>query len=239
VIGAVDSVFCSTKQLFIRHPAVSPHDLGSINNVALIDCVEDEDTGSVVHVLERAIERGGAHCRVDGLRRTDHMQQHSGQHVLSQAFVELFNWPTLSFHLGAVTCTIDLPAEIVSREQAGQAEDLANRIIAENRGVAVRYIDQEEIAQAGLRKPTERTGEIRIIDVAGFDRSACGGTHVRSTSEIRAILITGLERAKKQTRVQFICGDRVIRYARESNSTLEGHQSDDFRAAVRNSGRCR
>src|SRR5258706_4813511 len=120
---------------------------------------------------------------MEAARRRDHMQQHSGQHVLSQAFVELFNWPTLSFHLGAVTCTIDLPAESVSREQAEQAEDLANRIIRENRNVAVRYIAEEDIAGAGLRKPTERAGEIRVIDIAGYDRSACAGTHVRTTSD--------------------------------------------------------
>jgi alanyl-tRNA synthetase len=149
------------------------------------------------------------------------MQQHSGQHVLSQAFVELFGWPTVSFHLGAIHCTIDLPAESISREQAEKAEDLANRIIRDNRGVAVRYISQENISEAGLRKPTERTGEIRVIDIAGYDRSACGGTHVKTTGEIGAVVITGLERAKKQTRVQFICGDRVVRYARLANRTLE------------------
>jgi alanyl-tRNA synthetase len=149
------------------------------------------------------------------------MQQHSGQHVLSQAFVELFDWPTVSFHMGAVNCTIDLPAESISREQIEKAEDLANRIVRENRDVAVRYLAHENIAEAGLRKPTERTGEIRIIDISGFDRSACGGTHVRMTGEIGPILITGLERAKKQTRVQFICGDRVLRYARQANRTLE------------------
>jgi alanyl-tRNA synthetase len=109
----------------------------------------------------------------------------------------------------------------MSREQAEKAEDLANRIIHENRSVAVRYVNQENIAEAGLRKPTERTGEIRIIDISGFDRSACGGTHVRMTGEIGPILVTGLERAKKQTRVQFICGDRVLRYARQANRTLE------------------
>src|SRR5262249_45915087 len=178
-------------------------------------------TDSIIHVLEGAVNKGRVHCRIDASRRADHMQQHSGQHVLSQAFVELFNWPTVSFHLGAVTCTIDLAADTVLREQAEQAEDLSNRIIRENRPVAVRYISEEKIGEAGLRKPTERTGEIRIIDIAGYDRSACGGTHVRTTAEIGAILITGIERAKKQTRVQFICGDRVLRYARMANRTLE------------------
>jgi alanyl-tRNA synthetase len=209
------------KTAFYPTSGGQPNDLGTINGVSLIDCVEDEKAGVVVHVVEKIVDKGPAHCLVDAARRADHMQQHSGQHVLSQAFVELFNWPTVSFHLGVTHCTIDLPAESISREQAERAEDLANRIIRDNRNVAVRYIAHENIADAGLRKPTERSGDIRVIDIAGYDRSACGGTHVRSTGEIGAILVTGFERAKKQTRVQFICGDRVLRYARQANRTLE------------------
>src|SRR5207253_6817209 len=106
------------------------------------------------------------------------------------------------------------------QQQAEKAEDLANLIVRENRNVAVRYIAQENLAEAGLRKPTERTGDIRVIDISGYDRSACGGTHVRMTGEIGPILITGIERSKKQTRVEFICGDRVVRHAREANRTL-------------------
>jgi len=209
------------KTAFYPTSGGQPNDLGAINGIPLLDCVEDETTGAVLHVTATAIRPGAAHCRIDGVRRADHMQQHSGQHVLSQAFVDLFNLPTVSFHLGVITCTIDLPAENLSREQTEKAEDLANQIIRENRSVGVRYISKEDIAQAGLRKPTERTGDIRVIDIDGYDRSACGGTHVRTTGEIGAVLITGIERAKKQTRVQFICGDRVIRYARVANRTLE------------------
>jgi alanyl-tRNA synthetase len=209
------------KTAFYPTSGGQPNDLGTINEVPLLDCLEDEKAGAVLHVVDRHIPAGPAHCLIDATRRRDHMQQHSGQHVLSQAFVELFNWPTLSFHMGTINCTIDLPAESISREQAERAEDLANRIVRENRSVAVRYISQENIADAGLRKPTERSGEIRVIDINGYDRSACGGTHVQLTSEIGPILIIGFERAKKQTRVQFICGDRVLRYARASNRTLE------------------
>jgi alanyl-tRNA synthetase len=209
------------KTAFYPTSGGQTNDLGTINDVPLLDCVEDEKAGAVIHVVDREIPAGAAHCVIDAARRRDHMQQHSGQHVLSQAFVELFNWPTLSFHMGAVNCTIDLPAESISREQAEQAEDLANHIVRENRNVAVRYISLENIAEAGLRKPTERSGEIRVIDINGYDRSACGGTHVRTTSEIGPLLIIGVERAKKQTRVQFICGDRVLRYARAANRTLE------------------
>jgi len=198
-----------------------PNDLGTLNGVPVIDCIEDEKSGAVIHLLERPIGKGPAHGLIDARRRSDHVQQHSGQHVLSQAFVELLNLATVSFHLGALHCTIDLPAEAVTREQAEAAEDLANRIIRENRSVAVRFVAPENIAEVALRKPTERAGEIRVVDIAGYDRSACGGTHVRSTGEIGGILITGIERAKKQSRVQFICGDRVLRYARAANRTLE------------------
>jgi alanyl-tRNA synthetase len=209
------------KTAFYPTSGGQPNDTGAINEAAVIDCIEPDDEGTVIHVVDRELRAGPAHCLIDAPRRSDHMQQHSGQHVLSQAFVELFDWPTVSFHMGAVICTIDLPAESVSREQAEKAEELANRIVRENRNVAVRYLTQENIAEAGLRKPTDRRGEIRVIDISGFDRSACGGTHVRMTGEIGPILITGLERAKKQTRVQFICGDRVLRYARQANRTLE------------------
>src|SRR5262249_55558342 len=123
------------KTAFYPTSGGQPNDLGTMNDVALLDCVEDESSGEVIHVVDSAIGIGPVHCRIDATRRTDHMQQHSGQHVLSQAFVELFNWPTVSFHLGAAGCTIDLAAEAVSREQAETVEDLANRIIRENRRV--------------------------------------------------------------------------------------------------------
>src|SRR5206468_9262857 len=108
-------------------------------------------SGNIIHVIEGTITGSSVHGRIDPARRADHMQQHSGQHVLSQAFVELFNWPTVSFHLGTVSCTIDLPADSVSREQAEAGEDLANRIVRENRSVAVRYVAPEKIAEAALR----------------------------------------------------------------------------------------
>jgi alanyl-tRNA synthetase len=209
------------KTAFYPTSGGQPYDLGTLNDVPLVDCVEEEDTGKVIHVVEGSISAASVHGRIDRDRRLDHMQQHSGQHVLSHAFVELFDWPTVSFHLGAASCTIDLPVESVSLEQADRAADLANRIVLENRSVAVSYVAQENIAEAGLRKPTERAGDIRVIDIAGYDRSACGGTHVRMTGEIGPILITGIQRAKKQSRVEFICGLRVLRYARQAGRTLE------------------
>jgi len=198
-----------------------PNDLGTLNGIPLLDVYEDEASGGVIHVVAEPVGGSDVHGIVDAERRRDHMQQHSGQHVLSQAFVELFNWPTVSFHLGASASTIDLPVEAITREQAARAEDLANRVIRENRPVAVRYVNAEDISEAGLRKPTERAGDIRVIDISDFDKSACGGTHVRMTSEIGSVLITRTERAKKQTRLEFLCGGRVLRYARDANRILE------------------
>ncbi len=198
-----------------------PNDLGTLNGVPVVDVVDDESSGSVIHVAASPVPDRAVHGSIDGERRRDHMQQHSGQHVLSQAFVELFNWPTVSFHLGTAASTIDLLVEAISRDQANRAEDLANRIIRDNRLVAVRYVHAENIAEVGLRKPTERSGDIRVIDIDGFDKSACGGTHVRMTGEIGPILVTRIERAKKQTRLEFLCGGRVLRYARDANRILE------------------
>jgi len=198
-----------------------PNDLGTLNGISVLDAYEDETSGAVVHVVPEPVAGPRVHGIIDVERRRDHMQQHSGQHVLSQAFVELFNWPTISFHLGASASTIDLPVDVITRDQAARAEDLANRIVRENRPVAVRYVNADNIAEAGLRKPTERSGDIRVIDISGFDKSACGGTHVRMTGEIGPVLITRIERAKKQTRVEFLCGGRVLRYARDANRILE------------------
>src|SRR5436309_4889622 len=168
------------KTAFYPTSGGQPNDLGTINGVPLVDCLEDEASGDIIHLIEGTVSGPSVRGRIDPVRRTDHMQQHSGQHVLSQAFVELFNWPTVSFHLGAVNCTIDLATDGVSREQAEKAEDLANRVIRDNRAVFVRYVAEENIAEAGLRKATERAGKIRVIDIEGYDRSACGGTHVRT-----------------------------------------------------------
>ena len=198
-----------------------PNDLGTLNGMPVLDVYDDEPNNLVVHVTGSPIADAKVHGIIDRDRRRDHMQQHSGQHVLSQAFVELFNWPTVSFHLGVLNSTIDLPVETISREQLSQAETLANRIVEENRSVAVCYVAAENIAQVGLRKPTERSGDIRIIDISGFDKSACGGTHVRMTGEIGPVLITRTERAKKQTRVEFLCGGRVLRYARDASRVLD------------------
>jgi len=184
--------------------------------------VADEDDGRIVHLGAGPLAPGTAvHGAVDADRRLDHVQQHSGQHVLSAAFIQLFNMPTVSFHMGEESCTIDLETSGVSAEQARKAELLANRVIAEDRPVEIRFVPLEEARQLGLRKlPPKQTGDLLLIDIGNFDLTACGGTHVRATGQIGSILLRKIEKVKQGMRVEFVCGLRTVATARRDYTTL-------------------
>ena len=175
------------------------------------EVAENEQTGEVVHYLEAdaALVREGTAIRgsIDAERRRDHMQQHSGQHVLSAAFEKLYKFATVSFHMGDESCTIDLATESVSPKQLQAAERLANEIIAEDRPVEIRFATPDEARIMGVRKipPAERE-KLRLIDIQDFDLNACGGTHVRSTGQIGSILLRKTEKVKQGVRVEFVCG---------------------------------
>jgi alanyl-tRNA synthetase len=191
-----------------------PFDTGTLNDVAVVDVV-DSDDGSIAHLASRASNASAlqvglrVHGAIDWPRRFDHMQQHTGQHVLSAAFDRLFGVRTVSFHLGAAGSTIDLARELTPGGIAA-AEDLANRIVWEDRGVAVRYADADEAAKLPLRKESLREGLLRLIDVHDFDLSACGGTHVARTGAIGVIAVASWERFKGGQRVEFLCGGRAL-----------------------------
>ena len=191
-----------------------PHDTGQLGEARVLDVFEDE-TDRIVHVLDRELPRGPVSGRIDWERRFDHMQQHSGQHVLSQAFVQTAGAATVSFHLGRETSTIDLELESASDEAITAAESLASRIVFEDRPVTVLSARPEELAALGVRKQSDRQGELRVIDVEGFDRSPCGGTHVRTSGQIGLIGILGYERYKGGTRVEFVCGGRALHALRK------------------------
>jgi alanyl-tRNA synthetase len=187
-----------------------PFDTGTLGGARVIDVVDDED-GDVRHVVEGALTEGASvEGRVDWTRRFDHMQQHTGQHVLSAAFDTLLNARTESFHLGAEGATIDLARE-VSPQEIVRVEDDANRIVWEDRPVNIRFVDAAEAAALPLRKAPAREGTLRLIDVEGYDLSACGGTHVARTGAIGIIAVTGWERFKGGMRVGFVCGGRALR----------------------------
>ncbi len=186
--------------------------------------VRDADGGSIVHVLEgtAAPQPGSAvHGRIDGPRRRDHMQQHSGQHVLSAVFLQRFQMPTVSFHMGDENCTIDLETPSLTAEQVEGAERLANQTVTADVAVTIRYATPEEARQFGVRKiPADIRERLRLIDIAGVDLTACGGTHVARTGQIGPILLRGIEKVKQGMRVEFVCGQRAVAAARRDFATL-------------------
>jgi alanyl-tRNA synthetase len=201
------------------------HDTGALladgKKIAVSE-VADEENGRILHFAAEPLAVGTAvHGAIDSARRLDHVQQHSGQHVLSAAFIQLFNMPTVSFHMGEESCTIDLETSALSTDQVHKAELLANQVIAEDRPVQVRFVPLEEARQLGLRKlPPKQTGELRLIDITNFDLTACGGTHVRATGQIGSILLRKIEKVKQGVRVEFVCGLRAVSTARRDYTTL-------------------
>jgi alanyl-tRNA synthetase len=200
-----------------------PFDTGALNSHRVVDVLED-DGGDIIHVVDAngpGLSPGVAvHGAVDRERRFDHMQQHTGQHVLSAAFDRLSGVRTVSFHLGAAVSTIDLAREVRPDELA-KAEEQANRVVWENRPVTVRFVSADEAARLPLRKEPVREGTLRLIDVRDFDLSACGGTHVSHTGEIGIIAVTAWERFKGGQRLEFVCGRRAldrIRMLRDSTA---------------------
>jgi alanyl-tRNA synthetase len=185
-----------------------PYDAGFFHDVRVVDVVEEDD-GRVLHIVDRAPSTTALHGVIDWTRRFDHMQQHTGQHVLSAAFDRALGARTESFHLGVESSTIDLNRELTGAEIA-RAEDEANRIVWEDREVRIRFVDSAEAATLGLRKESKREGTLRLIDVDGFDLSACGGTHVARTGAIGIIAVAGAERFRGGSRVTFLCGGRAL-----------------------------
>jgi alanyl-tRNA synthetase len=199
-----------------------PFDLGMLDSVGITDVIDEEER--IAHVVAAPLteRRVGdtVHGTIDWRRRFDHMQQHTGQHLLTAVFVELFGFETVSVHFGAERSSLDLDAGAVSPAQLVAAERRANEIVWENRPVSVTFEDSS--TTTGLRKPPPRAGTIRVVSIDRLDRSACGGTHVRATGEIGAIILRGTERMRKQMRVEFLCGGRVIRQARADYEMLSG-----------------
>ena len=197
-----------------------PNDLGVLNGISVTDVIAEN--GAVLHVLEQPIQDEKVQAEIDWARRFDHMQHHSGQHALTRAFIEVAEAETVSFHLSENSVTIDLDASSLSQSQIDGAEDLANQIVAENRIVKVWFPEPDELDALQLRKISEKvTGAVRVVDIGGFDVTACGGTHVGRTGEIGVIKVIRTDKMKgKLTRVEFQCGNRALLDYREKNLFL-------------------
>ncbi len=216
------------------------HDIGVIstdNEKVKVTEVADTEDGRVVHYLEAPVDlKPGTriHGQIDATRRRDHIQQHTGQHVLSAAFVRLFNMPTVSFHMGDDYCSIDLETPNLTKDQIESAERLANEIILENRVVDIRFVTRDEAGKLGLRKIPPAVGapglagvarpgrgdQLRLIDIHDFDLTACGGTHVCQTGQIGCVILRKSEKVRQGWRVEFIAGQRAVATSRKDFTTL-------------------
>ncbi len=187
-----------------------PSDLGTLGGQRVLE-VTDED-GAIAHTLSAPLARASVQGEIDWARRLDHMQQHTGQHLLSAVFVELLNIPTLSFHMGADVSTVELGTKELSDAQVEQVEHRANELTREARPVHISFGDASEVQE--LRKASSRSGCLRVVEIEKLDRSACGGTHVRSTAEVGPVQIRRSEKVRGNIRIEFVCGIRAVRIAR-------------------------
>src|SRR5688572_14413033 len=198
-----------------------PFDTGTLGDARVVDVFDQED-GTIGHLVDSEIETNSrVRGHVDWPRRFDHMQQHTGQHLLSAAFEREAGAKTVSFHLGTSASTIDLDKELPA-DQIVKVEEAVNGVLWEDREVCVKFVTPSEAAKLPLRKEPLREGDLRIIEIKDYDLSACGGTHVRRTGAIGVIAISGYERFKGGLRVEFVCGGRALRAYRSLKNSVTG-----------------
>jgi len=197
-----------------------PSDTGTLNGARVVECIDDGDNG-VLHIAQGMTPSLGdsVHGRVDWSRRLDHMQQHTGQHILSQAFINLFNAPTKSFRVLEASCEIDVDLNNPTTEIIERAVELANNVVWEDRAIAIRNVTSTEAAELPLRKEPARDGDLRLIEIEGFDLTPCGGTHAYRTGEVGMIAVRSWERAKGLTRIEFVAGMRALADYRRANKS--------------------
>jgi|SRR5688572_5623278 alanyl-tRNA synthetase len=201
-----------------------PHDLGTLGGSRVVDVIDEGDR--VAHVLEAPFDpeaRADVYGEIDWKRRHDHMQQHTGQHLLSAVLDDLLGLRTVSVHFGPETSTLDVAdssggGNVLSEDALAKVEARANAIVAESRPVVVTF--EDAAAVTGLRKPSDRDGILRIVTIEGVDRSACGGTHVASTAEIGPVILRRQEKVRQGIRIEFVCGQRALQRAHRDLETL-------------------
>jgi alanyl-tRNA synthetase len=186
-----------------------PADKGSINGIEVTDVIEED--GNIIHLLDRKVESDVIQGKLDWEIRFDHMQQHAGQHVLSQSFYELTRGETLSFHMGEENSTVEIDVHKISEREVAEVEKLANSIVFQNKEIKSYFVSEDQIVDVPLRGLPKKSGRIRVVEVSGFDYTACGGTHPQRTGEIGMIKILKLERIRNNIKFEFLCGKRALR----------------------------
>lgn len=208
------------RTCFYPESGGQPADKGWLDGVQVIYVSEEKD--KIFHWVTQPLPGPQVKGKIDWSRRFDHMQQHAGQHVLSQSFYELYQAETLSFHLGEQTASVEIDLSQASYELVQRVEERANQIIFENREIKTYFVSPSNLHQIPLRKPPKKTGDIRVVEVDKFDYSACGGTHPRRTGEIGLIKITRWEKIRQNIRFEFVCGRRALAdYQRKTMVTRE------------------
>lgn len=195
-----------------------PHDIGLLNDIAVINVVKEE--GRILHLIDQQLPNERVFGQIDWTRRFDLMQQHSGQHILSQAILQTTEAATIGFHLSGDYATIDISRADLSDDDLFSAETLANQIIYENRPITARFVSTEELPTIPLRKQPNVSGPIRVITIADFDWSACGGTHVSQTGEVGVVKVIKQEQKKGGMRLTFLCGARALRHYHQVNGQI-------------------
>lgn len=199
------------KTAFYPSSGGQPNDLGCLGDANVLDVLDDGD--EILHIVDRDLPIGPVRGAIQWARRLDHMQQHTGQHLLSAMFQERFGLPTASFHLGSEICTIDLRGPEPTPDILMGAQRAANQVIFEDRQVTVRYGTADQLAQLGVRKEVEREGILRAIEIEGADLQPCGGTHLKSTGQIGMVLVRRCTKIRQDYRLEFACGSRAERIA--------------------------
>ena len=208
------------RTCFYPESGGQPSDRGTLGGADVLHVFEDGE--KIIHVLDRELS-GAEEVRgvVDWVRRFDHMQQHSGQHILSQCFVEVVEGETRSFHLGEQVSTLEIGIGAVSDTDLENVESRANDIVFEDREIRTYFVEDEQVGTVPLRRPPKKEGTIRVVEVSGFDFSACGGTHCRRTGEIGLIKIIRWDKLRNNLRFEFLCGRRAWKdYALKNRSLL-------------------
>jgi alanyl-tRNA synthetase len=204
------------QSLFYPTSGGQPHDTGRLGESRVLEVTVREADGAVLHLLDLPLPPGPVEGEIDWPRRFDHMQQHTGQHILSQAFERAAQAPTISFHLGADYVSIDLGIPSLTDAAITDAESLANQVVSSNTAVRAWFPAEEELRSLALRKQPDVKGPVRVVAIGDFDLSACGGTHVATTGEIGMIAVLKSERLKRGVRIEFLCGSRArTDYARK------------------------
>ena len=196
------------KTCFYPESGGQPWDLGTLGGTEVLSVIDFD--GVILHVLKGDVPPGPVKGRIDWSRRFDHMQQHTGQHILSQAFFEVLKGETLGFHLGEDVSSLEIGLRTLSDEDADRVEDRANAVVWEDLDIKTYFVPEERIDEVPLRRPPKKQGLLRVVEVAGFDYSACGGTHCRRSGEVGLIKILGIERIRGRVRFEFLCGGRAL-----------------------------